>query len=105
MQEQRKHMNKHPLSAHDSELRRKATEAKTLLGNGGNVRRVAAVAIVYQGYISEADWVVEALDSHGDGGIYTTVFSGPSAKERALEYAGEKYSGVEVRTRDLPQRK
>jgi hypothetical protein len=98
-------MNKCPLDMSKSELRRKAQEAKALLGKSGALRRVAAFAIVYQGYVGEDDWVVETLDSHGDGGFYVIVFSGPSAKERALEYAGEKYSGVEVRTQDRPERK
>lgn len=98
-------MNKRSLDARRSELRRKAKDAKTLLGPNGALRRVAAFAIVYQGYLGADDWVVEALDSDGDGGIYTTVFSGPSAKERALEYAEEKYSGVEVRKRDQPLQK
>ena len=93
------------MDAHRSELRRKAQEAKALLGETGSLCRVAAFAIVYQGYLDDDDWVVEALDSQGDGGIYATVFSGPSAKERALEYAGEKYSGVEVRKRDRPPQK
>jgi hypothetical protein len=98
-------MNKRSLDAHKSELRRKAKDAKTLLGSSGTLRRVAAFAIVYQGHLNDEDWVVEALDSDGDGGIYATVFSGPLAKERALEYAEEKYSGVEVRTREQLPRK
>ena len=36
-------------------------------------------------------WGVEAIDYAGDGSIYMAVFSGPSAKERALEYARTKY--------------
>jgi hypothetical protein len=98
-------MNKRSLDAHKSELRRKAKDAKALLGAAGSLHRVAAFAVVYQGYLGDDDWVVEALDSHGDGGIYATVFAGPSAKERALEYAEEKYSGVEVRKRDQPGQK
>ena len=95
-------MTKRSLDMSKSELRRKAQEAKAILGDTGTVGRVAAFAVVYRGYVNDDDWVVEALDSHGDGGIYVTVFVGPKAKERALEYAGEKYSGVEVRMRDQP---
>lgn len=98
-------MVKRSLDMKKSELRRKAREAKALLGATGTIRRVAAFAIVYKGYVGENEWVVETLDSHGDGGIYVTVFAGPQAKERALEYAEEKYSGVEVRTPDRPPRK
>jgi hypothetical protein len=76
----RNQMNKRSLNANDNELRRKAKEARALLG-------VAAFAIVYKGYWGDDDWVVEAIDSKGDGGIYATVFAGSSAKERALEYA------------------
>ena len=36
-------------------------------------------------------WVVEKLDSDGDGGIDVTVFSGPDAEKRAREYAAWKY--------------
>lgn len=98
-------MIKRSLDMKNSELRRKAKEAKAILGAAGTVRRVAAFAIVYKGYVGEEDWVVETLDSHGDGGIYVTVFAGPQAQERALEYAEEKYSGVEVRSPDRPPRK
>ena len=89
----------------ENELRRKAKEAKAILGSTGTVQRVAAFAIVYKGFVGEEDWVVETLDSRGDGGIYVTVFAGPQAQERALEYAEEKYSGVEVRSPDRPPRK
>lgn len=95
-------MSKRSMDADKSELQRKAKDAKALLGETGSLHRVAAFAIVYEGYLGDDDWVVEALDSRGDGGIYATVFSGPSAKERALEYAEEKYSGLEVRKRDQP---
>jgi len=74
--------------------------SKGLLGKTGAIRRVAAFAIVYRGYVGKDDWVGETLDSHSDGGFYVTVFSGPSAKEPALEYAGEKYSGVQLHAPD-----
>lgn len=65
-----------------------------VLGSNGTVRRVAAVATVYR---DRLDWVVEAPDSNGGGGLYLTTFEGPLAKERALEYASGKYAGVRVR--------
>lgn len=80
-----------------SEIRRNAAEAKCLLGDTGTLRRVAAVATVYRGDVGPDDWVVEALDSSGDGGIFVTIFAGPLAKERAHEYAREKYSGLDQR--------
>jgi hypothetical protein len=88
-----------------SEIRRNARDAKAMLGRTGTIRRVAAFATVSQGYLSENDWVVETLDSAGDGGVYVTVFSGPKARERALEYAEEKYSGARLREADPPRRK
>lgn len=36
-------------------------------------------------------WRVEKLDSDGDGGVDVTIFAGPSARERATEYAAWKY--------------
>jgi hypothetical protein len=83
-----------------SHLRRRARDAKGMLGDTGTLRRVAAVATVYQGDVGPDDWVVEALDSTGDGGIFVTIFAGPLARERALEYAQEKYSGLELRAPD-----
>ena len=39
-------------------------------------------------------WAVEAINSAGDGEIYMAVFSGPAAKDRAVEYATLKYGHV-----------
>lgn len=36
-------------------------------------------------------WGVEAINQKGDGEIYMAIFSGPLAKDRALEYAEMKY--------------
>ena len=33
------------------------------------------------------DYRVEAIDSEGDGEVYTAIFVGPDAKQRAEEYA------------------
>ena len=32
-------------------------------------------------------WRVEASDTEGDGDCYVTIFSGPAARERAIDYA------------------
>jgi hypothetical protein len=80
-----------------SDIRRNARDAKAMLGRTGTIHRVAAFATLYEGYLSPDDWVVETLD---DGGVYVTVFSGPQARERAFEYAEEKYSGVQLREPD-----
>jgi hypothetical protein len=37
-------------------------------------------------------WTVEAVNSDGDGGIDVTIFSGPTAEQRAREYARWKYA-------------
>jgi hypothetical protein len=76
-----------------------------MLGDTGSLRRVAAFATVYQGYVAQDDWVVESFDADGGGDAYLTVFSGPRARERALEYAAEKYPGFELRTPDQPPRR
>ncbi|MEA2732402.1 MAG: hypothetical protein QOF70_6877 [Acetobacteraceae bacterium] len=76
-----------------------------MLGDTGEVSRVAALATIYCGGDDPERWVVEAVDASGDGGIFTTLFLGPCAQERAREYAQEKYSGFRPRGRDqLPYR-
>lgn len=37
------------------------------------------------------EWAVEAINMAGDGEIYSAIFSGPVAKDRAIEYARMKY--------------
>jgi hypothetical protein len=43
----------------------------------------------------ESEWRVEAINYDGDGEVYLAIFSGPSARERAEEYAAFKTSRVE----------
>jgi hypothetical protein len=38
------------------------------------------------------DYRVEAIDSDRDGEVFTAIFTGPDAKERAAEYARWKNS-------------
>jgi hypothetical protein len=42
-------------------------------------------------------WSIEAVNSDGDGGIDLTIFSGPTAEQRAREYSGWKYGVREPR--------
>jgi hypothetical protein len=42
-------------------------------------------------------WSVEAVNSDGDGGIDVTIFSGPTAEQRAREYARWKYGVIQPR--------
>ncbi len=67
--------------------------AKILLGDTGELERIAALALVYPTH--HAGWVVRAVASPADT-EEVTGFLGPTAKERALEYAGEKYAGVKL---------
>ena len=70
-----------------------AREAKVMLGDAGTIERVAAIAIVAES-IEDGEWIVISIGPSGSEGIYQTIFTGPSAEKRALEYAAEKYSGV-----------
>lgn len=47
-------------------------------------------AVVFNAYPSD-DWVVEAIDRLRDGSIISSIFSGPDAEDRALEYAESKF--------------
>ena len=40
-------------------------------------------------------WRVEKLDADGDGGVDIAIFAGPSARDRATEYAAWKYGKYE----------
>ena len=62
------------------------------------LRRVHTRAEIHKDDPQPRDWMVWSLDVSGDGGIYCTIFAGPSARERAIEYAEAKYH--EVRLRD-----
>lgn len=77
-------------------VRKRASDTGVVLEQPGALKRIAAVAAVYKGGGGPEDWVVETIDSTGDDGICVTVFVGPDAKERAIEYASEKYSGLRL---------
>jgi len=42
------------------------------------------------------EWRVEAINFDGDGEVYVAIFSGPSAKVRAKEYATWKNESASV---------
>ncbi|HVC61915.1 MAG TPA: hypothetical protein VND19_16335 [Acetobacteraceae bacterium] len=42
-------------------------------------------------------WSVEAINTDGEGGVDVTNFSGPLARERAVEYAIWKYGSYSER--------
>lgn len=67
--------------------------AKVLLGDTGELERVAALALVYPA--EHSGWVVRAVVSRTNC-EEVTGFLGPTARQRAMEYAAEKYAGVKV---------
>jgi hypothetical protein len=51
---------------------------------------VTEVALIAS-YTVPLTWSVEAVNSDGDGGVDVTIFSGPTAEQRAREYVRWKY--------------
>ena len=47
---------------------------------------------VIEDKLHPGDYRVEAIDTDGDGEVYTAIFVGPDAQKRANEYAGWKNS-------------
>ncbi|MQA65527.1 MAG: hypothetical protein GEU76_06465 [Alphaproteobacteria bacterium] len=76
-------------------------EAISLLGETGEIVRIPAVAELYQSSENREQWIVWAVDS--DGAMLETVFSGPSAEQRATEYAREKFAGFRRQMPGPPQ--
>jgi hypothetical protein len=83
-----------------SKTRQNAAYAKAALGDTGTLIRVPAMAHVIPSDDSPNEWCVDSLDASGEGSFFTTVFLGPSARERAIEYAQEKYAGFQVHAPD-----
>lgn len=54
------------------------------------MEKIDAEAVVFNSYPSD-DWVVEAIDRSKDGSIISSIFVGPDAEDRALEYAEWKF--------------
>jgi hypothetical protein len=53
-------------------------------------------AKVFEDRLTAGDWRVEWEDE--DGGVEVTIFSGPSARERAIQYADWRYRQFVERT-------
>jgi hypothetical protein len=49
--------------------------------------RSSATYEALQDKLNPCDWRVEGINYECDGEIYVTIFSGPLAHERAIEYA------------------
>jgi hypothetical protein len=80
-----------------SKVRTAAEDAKAMLGPTGELKRVAALATVSR---DRATWLVGTTETSGTGRFYGVAFTGPDARERALEYAREKYSGCRLAESD-----
>jgi hypothetical protein len=55
------------------------------------MRRDLTAEITRRDTVPES-WGVEAIDTMDDGAIELTIFSGPRAKLRAIEYAATRYT-------------
>jgi hypothetical protein len=53
---------------------------------------------------SAGDWRVEGINFAGDGEVYTAIFTGPLARERAVEYAAWKNENAPLPVKTQPQR-
>jgi hypothetical protein len=54
------------------------------------------VAEIVRRRTTPESWAVEAIAMKDDGAIEVTIFSGPDAKPRAVEYAAAKYTDYRV---------
>jgi hypothetical protein len=63
---------------------------------GDSVAKMDIPAEVVERKDAPGAWGVEAIDHGRDGSIYMAIFSGPDARDRAVEYAALKFSRVEL---------
>jgi hypothetical protein len=49
------------------------------------------VAEIVRNRTTPESWSVEAIAMKDDGAVEVTTFSGPKARDRAVEYASERY--------------
>lgn len=56
--------------------------------------RAKLSADVYKRASNPDEWAVEAVDDTDDGTVYVALFSGPFAKDRALEYSAAAFDEV-----------
>lgn len=61
------------------------------------MRKCESFSVSQKPNVVPEQWVVEALNTDGDGGVDHVVFSGPGAKQRAREYASSTYRSGKVR--------
>lgn len=72
-----------------------------MLGETGEVDRIPAIADIYPSSKVPDQWIVWGIDT--DGAMLETIFAGPSAEERATEYAEAKFAGLRRRAPRPPQ--
>ena len=70
---------------------------KLLTSHRSTIVRQNLTAEVMQRDERPETWAIEAIDEKGDGEVYVTLFTGPFAKERALDYAAVAYQRVRLR--------
>jgi hypothetical protein len=58
--------------------------------------RSGLIAEIVKRRTAPESWTVEAIAMKDDGAIEIAIFSGPKAKERAVEYAAAKYTDYRV---------
>lgn len=73
-----------------------STARRILFADEGRIQSVALEAEVVERHDTLGAYSVEAIDDKSEGDVYMVVFYGPSAKDRALEYAHAKYSQIRV---------
>jgi hypothetical protein len=60
------------------------------------VKKYVLTAAVYEKPGNRGIWCVEAVDMMGSEEVFVTVFAGPNAQLRAMEYARAKFERVEA---------
>lgn len=70
----------------------RSLDALSMLGEVGEIDRIPAVADIHPSSADPDQWVVWALDP--DGAMLEIIFAGPSAEQRATEYAEAKFTGL-----------
>jgi hypothetical protein len=68
-----------------------------------DVKKYVLTAAVYEKPGNRGIWCVEAVDMMGSVEVFVTVFAGPNAQLRAMEYARAKYERVETDFESYPR--
>ena len=60
------------------------------------MKKYVLTAAVYEKQSNRGIWCVEAIDMMGSEEVFVTLFAGPNARLRAMEYARAKFEKVET---------